>query len=174
MKNSNKNKDQISAELEKHMSDAMANYLDLIGGKPMLGRIWGLLLSRNEPMSLTEIAKVLGISKPAASNTINNAMTLQIFTKVYNPEFPRENFFIASPYTLEFMFKAAEKKTTILRSILEKAVSIIQNPDGTLFDDDDIREKHKRLDNMKKIIEIISNEYREFIERVYKQISDKD
>lgn len=168
MRKDKQNKEQILNEFEQSLTDGFAAYLDSIGGKPLMGRIWGLLSSKTEPVSLSEISRVLKVSKPAVSNSINQAVSLGILRKIYIPEFPRENFFLSETDTVDFMLKAAEMKTGQVLAILDKALAII---DESVIDDG-IKKRYDKVMRTKRMFQIIKDEYLDFTGRVKQKLSE--
>lgn len=54
----------------KHVCEAVGEFIEYWGFKAILGRIWTLLALRTEPMSQTEIADFLGVSRSLVSGAV--------------------------------------------------------------------------------------------------------
>lgn len=161
---------EILKNFEESLTEGFAGYLDSIGGKPLMGRIWGLLCSRMEPVSLSEISRILRISKPAVSNTINQAVSLGLIRKVYKPEFPRENFFSSETDSIDFMFKAAETKTNLILAVMDKSLKIL-NDSELMPGDERIKDRYNKVMRTRMIFDLIRNEYQNFIVRVKEKLT---
>ena len=107
-------------EVEDHIANEFGHYLEMMGAKATLGRIWGLLLTQSKPMSLKDIAFRLNVSKPAVSTTIKIGAQLELFKKVYNPEFPRESFYEVKVEFMEMIIDPGLKKLKILTDQVKK------------------------------------------------------
>jgi DNA-binding transcriptional regulator GbsR (MarR family) len=172
MRNDKINIEEILRQFEESMTEGFAGYLDSIGGKPLMGRIWGLLSSRTEPVSLSEISRILKISKPAVSNTINQAVSIGVIKKIYKPDFPRENFFSSETDSIDFMFKAADTKTNMILGVMDKSIKILTDCKGLQESDERIRVRYVKIMKTRMIFELIRNEYQNFIARVKSKLEE--
>lgn len=158
-------------ELEMYMTEGLANYFDSVGGKPLVGRIWGLLSSAPGPVSLSDIARKLNVSKPAVSNTINQVVSsLDLFQKVYMPDYPRESFYTSNFVSLDYLYKASEKKIQSFRKILEKAIEIIDKNREAVQEHEGLRKVSDNIHKTKILFEFISDEYSNFLEKISQKI----
>lgn len=73
------------ARIQNRFITSMGQYVESYGGSEIMGRIIGLLLFAPEPVSLTEIAKSLQISKAAASINMKYLRQMKAVEKVTLP-----------------------------------------------------------------------------------------
>ena len=165
-----KKKIELKEEVEKLIIDEFGNYLEQIGGKTLMGRIWGLLITKSEPISLTEIAKNLHVSKPAVSTIINIAVQIGVFKKVYVQDYPRENFYQLDIDSMAMMIDPGIQKMQLLLDKFEKAISSMESSKELIKKNEDLNKLYKRLNFIKKSAEIVLEEYYIFGDKVKARI----
>lgn len=165
-----KHSKELKQEVEKLIVDEFGNYLEQIGGKTLMGRIWGLLITKSEPISLTHIAKELHVSKPAVSTIINIAIQLGAFKKVYVQDFPRENFYQLDIDSMAMMIDPGIQKMKLLLDKFEKSITMMENSKKILEKDEELKKIYKRLSFIKKSTEIVLEEYFIFGNKVKSRI----
>lgn len=154
------NDDKVIIEtIENHLISSMGSYIEFIGGKTLLGRIFGLLISKSKPMSLKEISERLQISKPAVSTTLNQGLHSSLFKKVYIPEYPRENFFEIGIDYMETMVEPGITKLRMLQKSFEKPLRILSENFELVTQNKSLEDLEKRLDYLNKAFDLLINEY---------------
>lgn len=159
---------ELKEKVEDYLVNEVANYLEFVGAKPMLGRVFGLLISQTEPTSLTNIADRLKVSKPAISNTLQLGLQSGLFTKVYIPDSPREGFYTVTIDFLEMLVDPGLKKLTMLLEKMEKARQILIDEDYQKYES--TTNLYNRLDHLVKAFYILLEEYKEFGDRIKDRI----
>lgn len=167
MKNIAKN---VKSGVEKLIIDEFGNYLEQIGGKTLMGRIWGLLMTKSEPISLTEIAKSLHVSKPAVSTVINIGVQIGAFNKVYCQDYPRENFYKLDLDSMAMMIDPGIQKMQLFLDNLKKAIDIMDSSKAIVDRNKDLKKLYDRITFIHKSAEIVLEEYYIFGDKVKKRI----
>ena len=162
--------EDLKNEVEKVIIDEFGNYLEQIGGKTLMGRIWGLLMTKSEPISLTEIAKYLHVSKPAVSTVINIAVQIGAFNKVYVENYPRENFYQLDIDSMAMMIDPGIQKMQLFLDKFQKAIDLLESSKDFTEKNEKLKQLHKRLNYIKKSAEIVLEEYYIFGEKVKSRI----
>lgn len=163
------NFDNLRRNVEDYLITQFSDYMESAGAKVMLGRIFGLLLTSYEPLSLSEIAERLQVSKPAVSNTIKLGVHTNMFKKVYNPDFPREDFYEMKVDFLEMMLDPGFYKLEYLKSSLEKSINMINSED---YESEEYSKFKERLDWVTTSFNIMLEEYELFSERIKKRFQE--
>ncbi len=157
-------------KVEDYLIHEFGRYLDSIGAKTIMGRIWGLLLARGEPVSLKEMAEKLNLSKASVSNYAGIGAYLGVFRKTYNPDLPRENFYeIRFEDAMDMMIDPGIKKLSSLADKFEKSGKKIESfPD--FEESESLKELHTRMTHMKAIFDIVIEEYEKFGDKIRKRM----
>jgi len=172
MNNVNNNDKQINGaeKAKRYLIDEMGHFVDAIGGRALLGRIWGLTLSSLDPISLKEISRILNVSKPAASSAISIGLQHEVFKKIYNSDYPRENFIEMRLKALDMVINPGTIKLNRIHNITDKAVSLIEESEGFKENNKDVIKLHKRLSYIRNCFTIFLEEYDKFTEKVKERI----
>ncbi len=160
----------VIAKVEDFVIDEFARYIDAIGGKVMMGRIFGLLVTKHEPMSLTQIAQRLQASKPAISTTIKALVEIRFLQKVYKPEFPREDFYIFTHDSMEMVIDPGIVKLENLRERLDRAAEMIEIESKNITKSEELIALDHKLKIMREAFSIVLEEYYIFGEKVKERI----
>ncbi len=160
----------VIAKVEDFVIDEFARYIDAIGGKVMMGRIFGLLVTKHEPMSLTQIAQRLQASKPAISTTIKALVEIRFLQKVYKPEFPREDFYIFTHDSMEMVIDPGIVKLENLRERLDRAAEMIEKESKYITKSEELIALDHKLKIMRESFSIVLEEYYIFGEKVKERI----
>ncbi len=155
---------------KQYLIDEMGNFVDALGGRALLGRIWGLALSSLRPLSLKEIARKLDVSKPAASSALNIGLQREVFKKIYNPDFPRENFYEMRLHSLDMIINPGTIKLYRIYTITDDALSLIEESEIFKENNKDVIKLHKHLSYIRKCFKIFLEEYDKFTEKVKERI----
>lgn len=138
----------------------------------IMGRIWGLLLARGEPVSLKEMAEKLNLSKASVSNYAGIGAYLGVFRKTYNPDLPRENFYeIRFEDAMETIIDPGIKKLSSLSEKFEKAAKKIESVPN-YEESDRLKELYLRMIHMKTIFDIVIEEYELFGDKIRKRMDE--
>lgn len=160
----------VMQKVEDFIIDEFARYIDAIGGKVMMGRIFGLLVTKHEPMSLTQIAQRLQVSKPAISTTIKALVEIRFLQKVYNPEFPREDFYIFTHESMEMVIDPGIVKLENLMERIDRATEMIEKEAKDIERSEELKQLDNKLKVMRDSFAIVLEEYYIFGERVKERI----
>ncbi len=160
----------VMQKVEDFIIDEFARYIDAIGGKVMMGRIFGLLVTKHEPMSLTQIAQRLKVSKPAISTTIKALVEIRFLQKVYNPDFPREDFYIFSHESMEMVIDPGIVKLQNLMERIDRATEMIAKESVDIDKSEGLQKLDEKLKVMRESFAIVLEEYYIFGERVKERI----
>ena len=158
MKNKMKKK-EVLEEVQQDLINDLGQYVESLGGKTLLGRIWGLLLTSAEPVSLKDMTNKLHVSKPAISATVNIGLQFGVFIKVYNPQYPRENFIKLNVDSMEMLIRPGMKKLSILHTKFKKALDELKDSSIEKSKDTEFDTVEKRLDYMTLAFRIFLDEY---------------
>jgi DNA-binding transcriptional regulator GbsR (MarR family) len=167
------NKDNLE-KVQDYLIDELGHYVDSLGGRVLLGRIWGLLLTSPEPVSLKEISAKLNVSKPAVSSTVNIGLQYGVFTKYYHNEYPRENFVRLKYDSLEMLVNPGRKKLENLYDKFKKGVELIDNMDIDNKEKEDLESIHVRMKYITECFKIFLDEYEKMSEIVIKKFKVLD
>lgn len=70
-------------EAENIVIAAIAETMDLYGVTESIGRLYAILYFSDEPMTLDEMSKKMGMSKPSMSNGIHTLLDIEMVEKVW-------------------------------------------------------------------------------------------
>jgi DNA-binding transcriptional regulator GbsR (MarR family) len=159
------------SDVQEYLINEYGHYFEQLGAKALHGRIFGLLVAHEGPMSLKSIAEELHVSKPAVSTNINYGVQSGIFKKVYIKEYPRESFFELRSDLMQSMLHPGFRKLNIMADKLAKALEMIEKSENDT-DDREVEGLRKRIDFMKKSFDILLEEYQEFSERCVERLKE--
>lgn len=158
-------------EVENLLVNECGNYFEFIGSKAIIGRIFGLLISHTEPVSLKEISDKLNISKPSASNNLRFGLQIEMFKKVYHSEFPREDFYILGVEFMEMLIDPGLKKLTLLSEKFVYAKKILDVHLTEVEKDEQLSKLYKKLDYLIVAFKILLEEYKKFGDTIQQRLS---
>lgn len=164
------NNDNKAEQVKEFVIDEFGHFFDRLGAKGLIGRIWALLLSEKESVSLKTIASKLRVSKPAVSATLQSVEYMEIFEKRYNPDFPRENFYELKYDSLDHMVEAGDKKMKMIVATLSATIQKIENIYEGENKPEEIKTLCMRLNYMLNVYKIFDEEYAEFGRRAKERI----
>lgn len=159
-------------ETQDLITNEFGDYFEFLGAKRLLGRIFGLLLAHNKPVSLSEIAEKLKISKPAISTTMKYGLQGEMFKKVYVHENPREYFYTMGIDFMEMMIDPGIKKMRMLIDRITDAKRFVEKSGSLQSKDNDLTELYDRLVYLEKAFGIVLDEYHIFGKSVRAKLSD--
>lgn len=161
---------ELKEKVEDYLVNEVASYLEFVGAKAMLGRVFGLMISQTEPTSLTNIADRLKVSKPAISNTLQLGLQAGLFTKVYMPDSPREGFYQVTIDFMQMLIDPSLKKLNMLVEKMEEAKQMLIDEDYSKSES--TVQLYNRLDHLVQAFYILLDEYKEFGDRITKRIEE--
>ncbi len=170
MNNKQNKSKELYNKVENYLVDEVGNYVEFVGGKALLGRIFGLLMIQGDPISLKDISRKLNVSKPAVSNTLNIGLQAELFKKVYNPDYPREGFYKVGVDFLEMMIDPGLKKLSLLRDKISEALKIMEESDIDIESDENIKSIYERTKYLCEAFEILLDEYNKFGDRIKERL----
>ena len=170
MKN-NEKKDSLRI-VRNFLVDELGHYVDSLGGRVLLGRIWGLLLTSPEPLSLKEISAILRVSKPAVSSTVNIGLQYGVFTKHYHKDYPRENFVRLKYDSLEMLVNPGRHKLANLYDKFKKGVELMDDMDISKEEKNELVSIHVRMKYITECFKIFLEEYGKMSEVVINKFRD--
>ena len=160
-KKQNKN-DEILRDMEQYIAHEFGHYFDSVGVKPLLGRIWGILVIAPEPVSLKEIAEKLNISKPAVSTTINFGIQSGMIKKHFNPDFPRESFYYVEKDFIGNIVDPGIKKLQTFQDKFVKAKDKMDESEMDINENKKLKYMYERIEYMMQAFELLVDEYKNF------------
>jgi DNA-binding transcriptional regulator GbsR (MarR family) len=159
-------------EMENFIMDSISDYMEFVGAQTTMGRVFGLLLTKSEPMSLSQITLKLGLSKPAISTALKQGAQINLFKKVYNPEAPREDFYSMTENFIELMLDPGLSKLGMLNEKIKDAVKKLDKKKEIVDDNEELTKLHKKLQYHYMTFEILIEEYEDLCTRLRTRIKD--
>ncbi|MFP4370379.1 MAG: GbsR/MarR family transcriptional regulator [Candidatus Kapaibacterium sp.] len=163
----------IKTQVEDYLANEFAQYMEMVGSKSILGRIFGLLVAQPGPMSLNQMTERLNVSKPAVSTNSNLGAQLNLFEKVYVPEFPREDFYMVKVEFLESMIDPGLQKLNTLKDKLRRAMVMMEEQNTAVKGSEDEKMLYKRIQYLSDAFDIMLEEYHYFGDRIRQRLKDK-
>jgi DNA-binding transcriptional regulator GbsR (MarR family) len=156
----NNDKEKIK-KIQDYIIEETTHYMEFVGAKKMIGRVFGLLMSHVGAMSLSEMSERLQVSKPAVSNTMKIGVQSELFRKRFNPDSPREDYYELSKDWLSMIIDPGLKKLSIFIENYQKGLDKINeetdnNPQGYL------KELYEKLEYTVRALHIVVEEYEKF------------
>jgi DNA-binding transcriptional regulator GbsR (MarR family) len=164
------NKKEILEVVQEELINDLGQYIESLGGKTLLGRIWGLLLTSPEPVSLKEMTNRLNVSKPAISATVNMGLQYGVFSKVYNPKFPRENIIKLNIDSMEMLIAPGMKKLSTLFDKFSNASKRLEEKANSKYNDTGFDIIEQRLMYLTESYKIFLDEYKKMAQIVIDKI----
>lgn len=161
---------EIKRDIEMKLANEFGNYMENLGVKHLFGRIWGLLMAQNDPISLKDIAEKLEVSKPAVSTTIKIGVDLGLIQRSYNPKMPREYFFSLNVLSMDMIIDPGLKKLNIFNEKIKDARKHLLEYGDIIKDDPELRSLKETLYWLEETFKIIYDEYIIYGKRVKERI----
>ncbi|MBX3045038.1 MAG: hypothetical protein KIT33_14690 [Candidatus Kapabacteria bacterium] len=162
---------EVISSVEDYLIGEFGNFYEQMGGKNLYGRIFGLLLSKTQPVSLKDISARLQVSKPAVSTTAQTGAYMEVFKKVYMSDFPREDFYTVSIDFLQTLIKPGVIKISMLSEKFSKACLMISENYPDYDSNPELKDLYNRVCYIKQALLIFIEEYDKFGEKVKERIS---
>ncbi|WP_174615177.1 choline uptake/conversion transcriptional regulator CudC [Virgibacillus ihumii] len=86
-----KTKDKIE-QAERLMVNTIAETMDLYGVTPSVGRLYGMMYFRHQPITLDEMKDALAMSKPSMSTSVRKLQDINIVQKVWQKGSRKDSF----------------------------------------------------------------------------------
>ncbi|UFJ39160.1 GbsR/MarR family transcriptional regulator [Brevibacillus humidisoli] len=83
MEEPEKKHENILAEAEELVIDAISETMDLYGVTPSIGRLYGVMYFTDEPLTLDQMSSKMGMSKPSMSTSIRALQQIDMVHKVW-------------------------------------------------------------------------------------------
>jgi DNA-binding transcriptional regulator GbsR (MarR family) len=119
--------------LRTSVIERMGELLSDFGLNPVMGRVLGLLLCEEEPISLIRIAQNLGVSKALVSIQIRRLERLGYCRKLPTTK-TRKHFYVLEPDYLEFSYRRRISKEIDQLSAFQKLRSQSSSAPGIIKD----------------------------------------
>lgn len=89
--NYEKDKEKID-QAENLMINTISETMDLYGVTPSVGRLYGMLYFKHQPITLDEMKDELGMSKPSMSTSVRKLQDINIVQKVWQKGSRKDSF----------------------------------------------------------------------------------
>lgn len=138
-----KDKDKID-QAETTMVNTIAETMDLYGVTPSVGRLYGMMYFKHQPMNLDEMKEALGMSKPSMSTSVRKLQDINIVQKVWQKGSRKDSFMAEKNffnYFSHFFGMKWEREVDMfigsIKNAQEKLTEVIENTET----DETLREK---------------------------------
>ena len=169
-----KNTILLKEKIEESLMDEMGDYFEQLGTRTMAGRILGLMIAQNKPISLKVISAKLRVSKPATIVSLYMLEQLLIIRKVYVPEYPRENFYEMSHDFYDFLFHTVMKKLDSFRDIMDTILLLPDKySDAVDFSEKDTKKTIAKLRAWKRGMDIYKEEFEISAHKIRQRIDNE-
>ncbi|WP_077329709.1 choline uptake/conversion transcriptional regulator CudC [Virgibacillus siamensis] len=131
-------------QAERLMVNTIAETMDLYGVTPSVGRLYGMMYFKHEPITLDEMKEALSMSKPSMSTSVRKLQDINIVQKVWQKGSRKDsytaekNFF---NYFTQFFGKKWEREVDMflvsIRKSQEQLSEVIENEET----DETLRER---------------------------------
>ncbi|MGP4107974.1 choline uptake/conversion transcriptional regulator CudC [Virgibacillus sp. L01] len=89
--NNEKAKEKIDLA-ENMMVNTISETMDLYGVTPSVGRLYGMMYFKHQPITLDEMKEALGMSKPSMSTSVRRLQEINIVQKVWQKGSRKDSF----------------------------------------------------------------------------------
>lgn len=147
--------------------------LELVGAKELFGRVFGLLMTQTEPISLKEIANHMQCSKAAVSSIMKMGKQAGYFHKHYNSDYPREDFWYFDLNNLENIDDPIVKNfIRIIDALKKNSLQVLEKYVSENEVDEEFKEHYNRISFIVESYQIYMDEALIMYEIVKKRIKD--
>ncbi|MBO6793920.1 MAG: hypothetical protein JJ895_08420 [Balneolaceae bacterium] len=147
-----------SKEIKNELVQDFANGYQSFGLSKLMGRVVGLLMAHDKPLSLDEIADELHMSKGPISQITRRLRDHYLIRKVWKPG-SRKDFYEIEPEVFSQAFKnnfdQIKKNTKLAKKIRDKIESSDDPEIGVLYD---------RVNEMEHFYTIMEKHYQNFLD----------
>lgn len=164
---------EILEEAENVRIDAIASTMDIMGVTPSIGRLYGIMYFSELPMTLEDMSKKTGMSKPRMSTSVRSLLEIQHIHKVWRKGERKDLYEAEKDFFktfISFYCKNWEREYIVNRESIEQSIEkleiLLNNSDTPL----EIREKAERN---KELLEE-SKHYFDFLEKLVHTLRSKE
>ncbi len=151
--NDEKAKEKIDLA-ESMMVNTISETMDLYGVTPSVGRLYGMMYFKHQPITLDEMKEALGMSKPSMSTSVRRLQEINIVQKVWQKGSRKDSFMAEKNffnYFSNFFGMKWEREVSMflvsIRKSQEQLNEVIENSET----DETLRERakldYKQLDD---------------------------
>ncbi|WP_164667239.1 choline uptake/conversion transcriptional regulator CudC [Virgibacillus doumboii] len=79
-------------QAERIMVNTISETMDLYGVTPSVGRLYGMMYFKHQPITLDEMKEALGMSKPSMSTSVRKLQDINIVQKVWQKGSRKDSF----------------------------------------------------------------------------------
>ncbi|GAB7388163.1 transcriptional regulator GbsR [Bacillaceae bacterium] len=160
-------------DAENIVIEAIAETMDLYGVTHSVGRLYGIMYFSEKPMTLDEMSKKMGMSKPSMSTGIHTLLEHEMVHKVWQKGV-RKDLYVAEKDFFKsfvaFFSKKWEREANVNLQAIERAEEILQE----LLADPDLPETvTKRAERDLQLI-AESKLYYEWLRRFVKKMRNRE
>lgn len=171
-------------EAENLVIDAISDTMDLYGVTPSIGRLYGVLYFKDEPMTLDDMSEELGMSKPSMSTSIRSLQQIDYVHKVWQKGVRKDLYLAEKDFFKTFIsffckkwireinvnIEAIEKAERILHQLLNDPNVPVWVYEKAKMDLDQLNEAQRYYDWLKKVTAVF--ESKEIFDMLDKHIMD--
>ncbi|MFB4169077.1 choline uptake/conversion transcriptional regulator CudC [Virgibacillus sp. JSM 102003] len=143
--NDEKAKEKIDLA-ENMMVNTISETMDLYGVTPSVGRLYGMMYFKHQPITLDEMKEALGMSKPSMSTSVRKLQEINIVQKVWQKGSRKDSFMAEKNffnYFSNFYGMKWEREVSMflvsIRKAQEQLNEVIENSET----DETLRERAK-------------------------------
>lgn len=159
----NKNGEKVE-NAEDLMIDTIAETMDFYGVSRSVGRLYGTMYFKHQPMTLDDMKEDLGMSKPSMSTSVKRLQEINIVKKVWQKGSRRDlftaekNFF---NYFNEFFGSKWEREVRMFTASIQQAEKQLKEVLEDSETDENVKEQarmdYEQLQNAKKYYDWLGN-----------------
>ncbi|MFC4765852.1 choline uptake/conversion transcriptional regulator CudC [Effusibacillus consociatus] len=161
------NHKELLEEAEHIVIDAISETMDLYGVTPSVGRLYGVLYFSDQPMSLDEMSKQMGMSKPSMSTGVHSLMEIFMIQKVWQKGVRKDLYEAEKDFFksfIAFFCKKWDREILVNLEAINRSenilINLVNDPDTpqtihqkAQIDLDQLEESKKYYDWLKKLVD---------------------
>lgn len=143
--NYERDKEKID-QAESIMVNTISETMDLYGVTPSVGRLYGMMYFKHQPMNLDEMKEALGMSKPSMSTSVRKLQDINIVQKVWQKGLRKDSFIAEKNffnYFSHFFGMKWEREVDMFLGSIKKAQEQLNGVIENSQTDETLREKAK-------------------------------
>ncbi|WP_080876177.1 choline uptake/conversion transcriptional regulator CudC [Oceanobacillus timonensis] len=143
--NGEKNKEKIS-QAENLMVNTFSETMDFYGVTPSVGRLYGMMYFKHQPITLDEMKEALGMSKPSMSTSVRKLQDIGIVQKVWQKGSRKDSFMAEKNffnYFSHFFGMKWEREVSMFMGNIKKAQEQLNEVMEDSETDEILRERAK-------------------------------
>lgn len=140
-----KNKEKVG-QAENLMVNTFSETMDFYGVTPSVGRLYGMMYFRHQPITLDEMKEALGMSKPSMSTSVRKLQDIGIVQKVWQKGSRKDSFMAEKNffnYFSHFFGMKWEREVSMFMGNIRKAQEQLNEVMEDSETDDILRERAK-------------------------------